>query len=79
MAKHWYERKEYDKARAYAEKVKSFRPSHAELRSLLGHIYLRLDQQEKALREYEAAVLLAPDRSDFREDLLRIKNRRPER
>ena len=79
MAKHWYQRKEYEKARSYAEKVKSFRPGHADLRNLLGHIYLALGHQEKALLEYEAAVQLAPDSPGFRADLLQLKNRRPDR
>jgi len=79
MAKYWYQQKDFEQARAYAEKVKAFRPGHAELRNLLGHIYLGLGRQDSALREFEVAVQLAPDRSDFRENLLRIKNRSPRR
>jgi tetratricopeptide (TPR) repeat protein len=79
LAKYWYQTKDFEQARAYAEKVRSFRPGHAELRNLLGHIYLGLGRQESALREFEAAVQLAPDRSDFRENLLKIKNRTPQR
>jgi len=79
MAKYWCQQKDFEQARAYAERVKSFRPGHAELRNLLGHIYLGLGRQDSALREFEAAVQLAPDRSDFRENLLQIKNRSPRR
>jgi len=79
MAKYWYQQKDFEQARAYAEKVKAFRPGHAELRNLLGHIYLGLGRQDSALREFEVAVQLAPDRSDFRENLLQIKNRTPQK
>lgn len=75
MAKYWYHHKEFQRAGAYAEKVKLVRPAHPELRNLLGNIYLELGQQELASREYEAAVRLAPDRADFRENLRRLENR----
>jgi Flp pilus assembly protein TadD len=73
MAKQWFLLKEYEKARVYAEKVKLSRPAHAELRNLLGHIYLSLGRRENAKKEYEEAVRLAPERSDFRENLRRVE------
>lgn len=72
-AKYWYQRKEFAKARAYAEKVRLVRPGHAELRNLLGNIYVGLGEREKALKEYEAAVRLEPERADFRENLRSIQ------
>ena len=75
LAKYWFQQKEFKKASAYAERVKLLRPGHAELRNLLGNTYLGLGESDKALREFEAAVQLAPDRSDFREDLMKLKNR----
>jgi Flp pilus assembly protein TadD len=75
MARYWYQRKEFERAGVYAEKVRFARPAHAELRNLLGNIYLELGRQEQASSEYEAAVRLAPDRADFRENLRRLENR----
>lgn len=75
MARYWYQIEEFERARLYGEKVKFMRPGHAELRNLLGNIYLELGQEEKARGEYEAAVRLAPDRADFRENIQRIENR----
>src|SRR5256712_248949 len=71
MAKYWYGRKDFGRALAYAEKVESSRPGNSELRNLLGNIYVGLGQKERASQEYEAAVHLAPDRADFRENLRR--------
>jgi tetratricopeptide (TPR) repeat protein len=73
MARHWYLRKEFEQARGYAERVKQWRPAHAELRNLLGQIYLGLGQPEKAGREFDEAVRLAPERADFRENLQKLK------
>jgi tetratricopeptide (TPR) repeat protein len=73
MARHWYLRKEFERALGYAEKVKQSRPAHAELRNLLGQIYLGLGQPEKAGREFEEAVRLEPERADFRENLQKLK------
>ncbi len=78
MATYWYRLNEFERARAYAEKIKSTRPGNSELRNLLGNIYVGLGQEEKALQEYEAAVRLAPDRADFRENLQRIESRKLE-
>lgn len=72
-AKYWYQRKQFDTARVYAEKVRLVRPGHAELRNLLGNIYVGLGEREKALKEYEAAVRLEPGRVDFRENLRSIQ------
>jgi len=74
LARHWYLRKEFERARGYAERVKQSRPAHAELRNLLGQIYLGLGQPEKAGREFEEAVRLAPERADFRENLQKLKS-----
>src|SRR5262245_53893024 len=74
MARHWHLRKEFERARGYAERVKQSRPAHAELRNLLGQIYLGLGQPEKAGREFEEAVWLAPDRADFCESLQKLKS-----
>ncbi len=76
MARHWFARKEFEKARGYAEKVKQARPAHAELRNLLGNIYLELGQKENAVRELEEAVRLAPQRADFRENLRRAEEQK---
>jgi tetratricopeptide (TPR) repeat protein len=74
MARYWHQQKQFEKARVYAEKVRLVRPGHAQARHLLGNIYLGLNQPEKALPEFEAAVRLAPDRADFRADLERLKS-----
>jgi tetratricopeptide (TPR) repeat protein len=74
MARYWYQQKQFEKARVYAEKVRLVRPGHAQARHLLGRIYLGLNQPEKALPEFEAAVRLAPERADFRADLQRLKS-----
>jgi Flp pilus assembly protein TadD len=58
----------------YAEKVKQSRPAHADLRNLLGQIYLGLGQSERSQREFEEAVRLAPGRADFRANLSKLKN-----
>ena len=78
MAKYWYGRKDFERALGYAEKVESGRPGNSELRNLLGNIYVGLGQKERALQEYEAAVHLAPDRADFRENLRRAETARPQ-
>jgi tetratricopeptide (TPR) repeat protein len=61
-AKYWYQRGELEKSRDCAEKVKAFRPGHAELRKLLGDIYTGLGEAEKARVEYEAAASLNSQR-----------------
>ncbi len=78
MAKYWYQRKAFERARVYAEKVKASRPANSELRNLLGSIYIALGQREKAVQEFQAAVRLAPDRSDFLEDLRRAEKQKLE-
>ena len=74
IARHWFLRKDFARARNYAEKVKQSRPAHAELRNLLGQIYLGLGQRELSLREFEEAVRLAPGRADFRANVSKLKN-----
>jgi len=75
MARHWFLRTEFERARKYGEKVRQSRPAHAELRNLLGQIYVGLKQPEKAREEFTAAVRLAPDRQDFRENLQKLERR----
>ena len=50
-------------------KALAVQPQDAELRNLLGDIYLRRGLTAKAIEEYSLAIKLAPDRPDFREDL----------
>ena len=73
MARQWYLRKDFERARVYAEKVKQARPAHADLRNLLGQIYLGLGQREPSRREFEEAVRLAPGRADFQANLAQLK------
>lgn len=74
MARHWFLRKDFERARIYAEKVKLSRPAHADLRNLLGKIYFGLGQREQSLREFEEAVRLAPGREEFRANVSKLKN-----
>jgi len=75
MATYWYRFKDFDQALRYAVRAKSIQPGNSELRNLLGNIYLELGRQKEALDEYEAAARLAPDRSDYRQNLEAIRNR----
>lgn len=68
-AQYWVARKDYERARPCAEKARFGRPGNSELRSLLGNIYRELGQKVKAREEFQAAVRLAPDRVEFREQL----------
>lgn len=77
-ATYWYRRKDFRRARDYAEKVKRSRPGNPEVRGLLGKVYLELSEKEKALEEFEAAARLAPDRAEFREQLECLQNQKPE-
>lgn len=70
MARYWFQRLNYDQARLYAEKVKLSRPANTEVRALLGGIYTKLGDKEKARQEYQEAVRLAPERADLRQRLL---------
>ncbi len=69
LAEYWYQRRQLPQAREHAERAKALRPGDAELRNLLGNVYLALDLRGEALREYEAAVRLAPERADFKLNL----------
>ena len=66
---YWYQRQNDKQARDFAMKAMAVQPQDAELRNLLGNIYLRLGLTAKAIEEYSLASKLAPDRPDFREDL----------
>ncbi len=68
-AMYWYQRLDDKQARDFAMKAMAVQPQDAELRNLLGDIYLRLGLTAKAMAEYVMASKLAPDRADFREDL----------
>lgn len=72
MARYWFQRLNYDQARLYAEKVRLSRPANSEVRALLGGIYAKLGDKEKARQEYQEAVRLAPERADFRQRLLQV-------
>ena len=69
MADYLFLREEYAQALSFAERAKSSQPRNAELRNLLGSVYLRLGQVQKAMEEYSSAVEYAPDRPDFRANL----------
>lgn len=66
LAQYWYDRSQPVKARPHAEFARRLNPGDAELRNLLGNIYLALGRREEAVGEYRVAVTLAPDREDFR-------------
>ena len=63
---YWYGESNYLEALKFAEKSKMLRPGDAELRNLLGNIYFGLGRNAEALKEYEAAMKLAPDRDVFK-------------
>ena len=65
LGQYWYQQRDFPQARIYAEKAKAQYPGSGVLRNLLGNIYLELGQREQAVQEYEAAVRLEPERSDF--------------
>ncbi|HSR50223.1 MAG TPA: tetratricopeptide repeat protein [Acidobacteriota bacterium] len=64
-----YQRRDYARAMEAAQKAKEARPDYAALRNLLGNLHLALGEREKAIKEYETAVRLEPQRSDFRLNL----------
>jgi tetratricopeptide (TPR) repeat protein len=72
-ARYWYRSGEFEKALTYAEQVKASQPGHADLRNLLGKIYEGLGRAKEAMQEYEVAAQLAPERSEFRENLERLR------
>jgi tetratricopeptide (TPR) repeat protein len=72
IARYWFMKMDYDRARLYAERVKLSRPANSEVRALLGEIYEKLGEKYKARQEYEEAVHLAPERADLRQRLLHV-------
>ncbi|HSR68114.1 MAG TPA: tetratricopeptide repeat protein [Acidobacteriota bacterium] len=68
-ATYFYQARDYPQARQTAERAKQLRPDYGDLRNLLGNVYLALGEREKAVEEYQAAVRLEPQRSDFRLNL----------
>jgi tetratricopeptide (TPR) repeat protein len=75
MAKYWHSRHDFAQAKDYAERAKALRPANSELRNLMGNIYQGLRRYEDAVKEYEAALALAPDRKDFQQNLDTARNR----
>ncbi len=73
IAQYWFRQKQYTRARLYAERVRVSRPDNSELRALLGDIYLELGEKQKACREYEEAIHLAPERADLHERLRKVR------
>ncbi len=74
MARYSFARKDFERARTYAERVELSRPANSELRGLLGRIYEALGKRQDAMREYEIAIRLAPGRADFQDALRRIRS-----
>ncbi len=72
-AMYWYQRQNDKQARDSAVNATAAHPHDPELRNLLGKIYLRLGLTAKAIEECALASKLAPDRSDFRDDLERAR------
>ena len=79
MARYSFARKDFERARTYAERVEKSRPGNSELRGLLGRVYEALGKTQDALREYEIAVRLAPGRVDFQDALRRIRSQGTQR
>ncbi|MEW5979569.1 MAG: tetratricopeptide repeat protein [Acidobacteriota bacterium] len=74
MAMYWYRIGNYERARPYGERVRSFRPADPAVRNLLGNIYWGLGRKTEALEEYSSAVRLAPDRADYRRNLETVQD-----
>ena len=68
-AMYWYQRRNEKQACDFAVKASAGHPHDPDLRNLLGNIYLRLGLTAKALEEFSLASKLAPDRTDFQENL----------
>ena len=69
-----YQKQNDKQARDSALRATAVQPLDPELRNLLGRIYFRLGLTAKAIEEYSLACKLAPDRSDFREDLQKARD-----
>jgi len=78
MARYWFKQKDYERARQCAEQVRLSRPGNSELRVLLGDTYMKLGERQKARREYEEAIHLAPERADLRELLRQAADESPQ-
>ena len=74
MADYWYQLENYAQALRFAERARSVQLINGDLRNLLGSIYLKLGEVERALEEYRLAVEYAPDRADFRVNLEATQN-----
>ena len=77
MARYWYQQQDYKQSEHYAEKVKLSRPDNSEVHALLGEIYGRFGEKEKARQEFEEALRLFPDRADLRERLRQVAGKEP--
>jgi len=78
MARYYFARSEFGRAKDYAERVRSSRPGNSELRGFLGTIYEKLGNTTAAEQEYEVAVQLAPSRTDFQQALQRLRSSQTE-
>jgi tetratricopeptide (TPR) repeat protein len=76
LARYWVAEHNYAHARVFAEKVKIKRPDNSALRAMLGDIYARLGERQKALTEYRAALSLDPRRQDLRQRVAEEEGRR---
>jgi Flp pilus assembly protein TadD len=75
MARYWFLSQDFAQACDYAERAKALRPANAELRNLLGQIYLQLERTSDALTEFEEAVRLAPNQKEYHENLKTLRER----
>jgi len=74
MAEYWYRSEDYARALDFAERGRSVEPINADLRNLLGNIYLKLGQMARACEEYTLAVKYAPTNTEFRKNLELARN-----
>lgn len=63
MARYWFKRGDYERAKAYAEKVRAIRPDNSEVHAFLAKVYSLMGEKQQALREEKIASGLAPNRS----------------
>ena len=68
-ASFYYRGRDLEKALASGLVARESRPDYADLRNMLGNIYFDLGEHDLARAEYEAAVKLAPDRTEFQRNL----------
>ncbi len=76
-AQYWYQRRNYEQSLDYGVRAKKTDPSNADLRNLLGNLYFSQGQTEQAVREYQAAAELEPERPEFKMNLEVARKRLP--